>query len=234
MQQLVLDMDVVPEKVHIIPNWINEETIKPISPTKNSFRIQSGWQDKFVVLYSGNLGVAHDFDDILEVSRCLQDCRDIVFAFIGRGQRLAEIEQHIAAHRSNNVILLPFQEQTTLAHSLGAGDLHFISLRTGFEGLVVPSKVYGALAAGRPILYQGGHQSEIARLVEEEDVGTVVSPGDVDALQRAVLAYRNSPMLCARQGKRARSLAEGYYSYTQACFRYARALDVNIAPNLPG
>ena len=227
MEERVVEMGVDPARIAFIPNWTDEGAIVPIVPEKNPFRREQGWQEKLIVLYSGNIGTSHYFDDILEVSLRMREMANVVFAFIGTGQRLGEIEAYKRRHGLKNIVLLPFQRQEVLAHSLSAGDVHFVSLRSGFEGLVVPSKAYGVLAAGRPILYQGPSRSEIARLIAENDIGCVVPLGDSEALHQALLAYIRDPALRKRQGERARRLAETHYSREAARSRYALLLGIH-------
>jgi glycosyltransferase involved in cell wall biosynthesis len=226
MEGRVVEMGVDPARITFIPNWTDEGAIVPIAPGENPFRQEQGWQGKLVVLYSGNVGTSHYFDDILEVSRRMRERANVVFAFIGSGQRLGEIEAYKHEHALENIVLLPFQRQEVLAYSLSAGDVHFVSLRSGFEGLVVPSKAYGVLAAGRPILYQGPSCSEIARLVAENDIGCVVPQGDSDALYQVLHTYTRNPVLRQRLGEGARRLAEGPFSRHVACERYATALGI--------
>ena len=212
MEKRLLALGLDDSRIKVIPNWVDETAIVPLFRTENSFRYQMGWQDKFVVMYSGNIGISHNFTDILEVARRLKKNSELVFVFVGDGRRWPEIEYFITKHRLSNIKRLPFQPQSQLAQSLGAGDLHFICLRPGFAGLVVPSKTYGVLAAGRPILFQGEKAGEIARLIDEEDVGQIVTPGDTTGLEKAILRYLNDPFLLQRQGENGRRLAEGRYS----------------------
>jgi glycosyltransferase involved in cell wall biosynthesis len=212
------------DKIHFIPNWMDERIVYPIDRARNELRQKWGVDDKFVVLYSGNMGVSHCFDDILLVAGRLKEYKDIIFVFIGDGVRRCEIERAVKDQQLSNVLLLPFQDMDVLAQSLSAGDLHLVTLREEFTGLVVPSKSYGILAAGRPILYQGRRDGEIARMVREEDVGFVVPLNDPDALRKAILRYYRSPALADGQGVKARRLAEGRYSRKRSTQRYSEVL----------
>jgi glycosyltransferase involved in cell wall biosynthesis len=212
------------ERVEVIRNWADDEMIRPVAADGNPFRAEQGWGRKFVVMYSGNMGVAHRFDDILEVARRRRADTDLVFAFIGDGVRRKEIEAFRERHGLENVCLLPYQSADRLALSLGAGDVHFVSLRDGFEGLVVPSKSYGIMAAARPILYQGGRSGEIARMVLEHGIGEVVAEGDADALERVIVTLRDDPERAARLGCRAREVLQRDYSRDAALARYRRVL----------
>ncbi len=224
MQERLVALGIEASRIAVIPNWADEKVIVPLLHTDNSFRKQMGWQEKFVVMYSGNIGVSHYFADILQVARRLRNRSELVFAFVGDGRRRPEIERFMAKHQLSNIKLLPFQPQSQLAQSLGAGDLHFICLRPGFTGLVVPSKTYGVLAAGRPVLFQGEKDGEIARLIDEEDIGHVVTPGDETGLEKAILTYLNDPSLTRRQGENGRRLAIGRYNKQVAQFAYTALL----------
>lgn len=224
MQARVQALGVPVDRIHLAPNWMDQERVVPLAHAENEFRTQMGWQDKFVVLYSGNTGTSHFFDDILEVSRRLQNRPDIVFAFIGHGQRWREIEAFRASHPRSNIELLPFQPLSMLSQSLGAGDVHFVSLRAGYTGLVVPSKVYGVLAAGRPLIFQGDSAGEMAHLVTEHPIGAWVALGDADGLEAAILRYATDGVLVKRHGRAARTLLESQYSKQQACEHYVEVL----------
>lgn len=220
MKEYLREEGIPKDRIHVIVNWTNEKQIFPVAPSENRLRRQLGLEDEFVVLYSGNMGVVHFFDDLLEVARRLHEISDLRFVFIGDGIRRKEIERAKDSNRLFNILLLPFQPDDRLAESLSLGDVHFVSLREGFEGLVVPSKAYGALAAGRPIIYQGNKNGEIARLIVEEQVGTVVSSGDVDTLERVVLRYYRDRSLLNEQGKKARELVQNCMSHDHALKKY--------------
>lgn len=224
MVQKLAALGVAEQKIHFIPNWINETAVKPIPPEHNSFRQAQEWQDKFVIMYSGNIGTSHHFDDILQAAWELRHRKELIFAFIGDGRRRKEIEVFCQQHQLDNIQLLPFQEQTQLSQSLSAGDLHFVSLKSGFEGLVVPSKSYGIMAAGRPILYQGEQDGEIARMITEEAIGEVVPLGNSEQLVETILSYWQNPERVCLEGQRARQVVEERYSKARACQRYTKLL----------
>lgn len=204
--QRIQDMGVFPDKIYVIQNWANTDIIYSVPRGKNILRKELSLHDKFVVLYSGNMGISHDFSDILEVAHRFQSQPEVHFVFIGDGVRRTEIETFIQKNNMMNVSLLPFQPLEKLAESLCLGDVHFVSLRKGFEGLVVPSKTYGALASGRPVIYSGMDTGEIARMLHDYDVGTVVQPGDVEGLYQAIERYWKDVDLRNRQGEKAQKV----------------------------
>ncbi len=224
MAERIAVMGIQRERIQVIPNWANEHLVFPIEPAQNNLRHDLGLTEKFIILYSGNMGVSHYFDDILEVARRCREIEHLKFVFIGAGRRRKEIEHAIAAHNLQNIILLPFQPAERLAESLSLGDVHFISLRSGFEGLVVPSKAYGALAVGRPIIYQGDPRGEIALMVSENEIGRIVPVADRSKLEETILYYLCNPQIVARHGQNALALARGKYSSARALESYAKLL----------
>jgi glycosyltransferase involved in cell wall biosynthesis len=215
---------ILSERLYVIPNWMNENLVHPVEHKNNQFRAKWNLNDKFVILYSGNMGRYHYFDDILIVAKSMQDRDDIAFVFIGGGARYDEIKTWIEKYQLTNILLLPYQDIHMLSHSLSAGDLHLVTLTEACTGLAVPSKSYGIFAAGRPILYQGSPDGEIARVILEEGVGAVVPLGAVEALQQCILTYMSQPDLTQRQGQKARALMEGRYSRVSALERYTKVL----------
>lgn len=224
MAERIRAKGVAPERLHIIPNWMNEQLVRPLPHSANPFRHEHGLDGKFVVLYSGNMGQYHHFDDILAAALELRQRTDIVFVLIGDGPRRAEIKAWVREHGLTNVLLLPYQEVKRLNYSLGAGDLHLVTLLEACTGLAVPSKTYGILAAGRPILYQGHPDGEIARMICESGIGAVVPIGDPVGLCQCILRYANDPALAQEQGQKARQLLEGPYSRAAAMARYEAVL----------
>lgn len=229
MQEYILDMGVRSERVFLIPNWANEREILPVTPAANPLRKQLGLENVFIVLYSGNMGICHFFKDILEVARRLRDVPDIRFVFFGNGVRRKEIVEAKEKLGLDNVSLFPFQPPEALSASLSLADVHFISLKSGFEGLVVPSKAYGAMAAGRPIVYQGDSRGEIARMIMEENIGAVVKQDDPDSLEKVILNYYENVEMSTTQGERARRLATTKYSSVSALERYYQILNDSLS-----
>ena len=225
MEDLLVKRGLARERICVIRNWANEQLIYPVPREQNRLRNELNLQDQFVVLYSGNMGVSHYFDDILEVAGRLKHNKEICFVFIGNGRRRKQLEKAKSDKCIDNILLLPFQPFERLPQSLSLGDIHFISLRAGFEGRVVPSKAYSPMAAGRPIVYQGAPSGEIARMVREEGIGAVVEPGAVDQLERVIMDYFENPAKVAAQGNLAWQLSHGRYSHQWALESYCRVIE---------
>ena len=188
-RRLVDERGLAPDRISVIPNW-PPSGVEPVPRDENPFRDEHGLDDRFVVMYSGNMGLAHPFDAILDAAAELQDAtREIQFLFVGEGPRKAELQRQVHRRGLSNVAFLPFQPRARLAESLSAGDLHLVTMQSALEGLVVPSKLYGALAAGRPVLFLGPPGSEAAQVIDETDCGTVLPSPSGGALAEAVRTW---------------------------------------------
>ena len=225
MRDRVRAMGVEEKRIHVIPNWANEREIYPIPRHQNSLRRDQQWGDKFVVLYAGNIGIPQYFNDLLDVAAALKYRDDILFVFIGDGIRKKWLKQRVLQEQLTNVQLLPFlHEQYSLAEILSSGDVHFVSLQEACTGYAVPSKTYVALASGRPILFQGGSNSEIALMLQETDVGFFVPPGNVKVLQQAIERLADDESLRERLGNNARKAVLTTYSREAAINKYVDVL----------
>jgi glycosyltransferase involved in cell wall biosynthesis len=194
------------EQIAVIHNWADGTNIRPITPESNLLRERWGLSSKFVLGYSGNLGRAHDFETVLRAAQTLQDTPDIMFLFIGTGHYLSWIRSQVDQLELPNVLIKPHQPDELLDQCLGVPDVHLVSLRPEFEGLIVPSKFYGVIAAGRPTLYIGDLTGEVAAVLSAADCGSSLPPGDVDGLVRWALHLRDCPEQRARWCRNAREL----------------------------
>lgn len=224
MQENLVAKGVPAERIHFIPNWVNEREIYPVPHDKNRLRQELNLGEDFVVLYSGNLGVSHHFDSLLEIIRRMRDVSGLKFVIAGGGAHWHRIDKFKKEHQLENLLLLPFQPLNRLAESLSLGDVHLVSLKEGFEGLEVPSKAYGALAVGRPLIYQGNPSGEIARMIEEAEIGFVVPECDENQLEAVISMYLANRALVAQQGERALSLSRSAYSCSNGVKRYISLL----------
>lgn len=197
-----------PESTCVIHNRIIGKNLIPINQKDNSLREEWGLANKFVVGYSGNLGRAHDYQTILEAAIRLQEKTDIVFLFIGGGANYELLKQGIKARGLSNVQFKPYQGSNTLALSLSVPDVHLISLKPALEGLIVPSKIYGIMAVGRPVIFVGDRDGEIACIVNEGDCGMTVPIGDTVALADAIEDYVKDESRRHSQAKNSRIIFE--------------------------
>ena len=188
-------------KISIIPNWA--PPIQSLDRSNNPFRRTHELEGQFVVVYSGNMGLAHEFDTVLNAAESLRGQR-VFFLFIGEGPRRLEVEAAASLRGIDIIRFLPSQSVEKLSESLSAADAHLVTMRQNLCGLVVPSKVYGVLAAGRPCLFVGPADSEAARLIRETDSGFVVEPGQSAQLASEILDWAGNPTLHAAACRKAR------------------------------
>ena len=219
--ELVLSRGVPADGVTIIHNWSDEDEIVPIAHADNTLRQAWGLRDKFVVGYSGNLGRTHEFRTILSVSERFRNDDRIVFLVIGGGHQNDGLAHEVKSRGlERSYLFAPYQDAGALKYSLGVPDVHWISLRPRFEGLIVPSKFYGIAAAGRPMISIGSKNGELGRLVEEHQCGFAIEEGDVNALESAINVLSDDHDLCAKMGQRARSMLDRCFTRREAFDRW--------------
>jgi colanic acid biosynthesis glycosyl transferase WcaI len=210
----------------VIHNWTDDEAITPLpfghSPLRAAWGIAPG---DFVVGYSGNLGRAHEVETVLAAARTLRERPDVKFLFIGGGHHSGPLGTRVAAEGLTNVLFQPYQPRDKLAQSLAAPDVHWVSLRPALEGLIVPSKFYGAAAAGRPVIAVTDADGELARLVRAHGCGVVIEPGDGAGMARAITQLAADRQACARMGGQARAMIEARFSRALALQVWAALLD---------
>jgi glycosyltransferase involved in cell wall biosynthesis len=175
-------------------------------PAANPLRAEWDLGQKFVVGYSGNFGRAHDFATILDAAALLRDLPDLHFLFVGNGAQRPWVEARVAALGLAHVSFRPYQPLDRLATSLSMPDVHLVSLKPELEGLIVPSKFYSVLAAGRPVLFVGDPKGEIAGQIEESGCGRVFPVGAAGELAAAIRELAGQPAQVAEMGARARAL----------------------------
>jgi glycosyltransferase involved in cell wall biosynthesis len=194
-------------RIRVIPNWADMEAIRPIASENNPLRREWALEGKFVACYSGNLGRVHEFGTILDAAaRLAGSAAAIVFLFIGGGAQRRMVEAEVRRRGLTNVQFRPYQDRAGLSFSLGVGDVHLVSQRPEVEGFVFPSKLYGILAAGRPVLFIGDAQGEISLLAAREGIGVGVRQGDAAGLADQLRRLAGDAALCEAMGARARAL----------------------------
>jgi colanic acid biosynthesis glycosyl transferase WcaI len=209
-------------RIHVIANWCNDEEIRPIGPDGNPLRREWGLAGKFVLGYSGNLGRAHEYDTLLAAAEQLRDDARFIFLMIGGGNRFEELAAVVKQHRLDSSFrFMPYQERPMLPYSLSVPDAHWLSLNPNLEGLIVPSKFYGIAAAGKPVIFIGDKDGEVARLVRQHSCGLVVAPGDAATLVDTLRRWSSAPAAIAEMGLRARAMLDGKFTrqHGLACWR---------------
>lgn len=214
------------ETIRVIHNFADDETLKPGAYGIAELRQEWGLEpEDFVIGYSGNLGRAHDFKTILGAAKLLKDKAHIKFLFIGGGHLRALVKEEANRHGLHNLIFKPYQPREKLAVSLGVPDIHWISLMPDLEGLIVPSKLYGVAAVGRPVLMIGDETGEIANLLNTHGFGEAFSLDDAEALAARIDRMSGSPESNSAEGEAARAFIDSSASRAAAFRKWVDALE---------
>ncbi len=209
------------ERMRVIPNWTDTGALTP-QPSDNAWAREHDLVGRFVLMHSGNVGHAQDLDTLVRALTFVRDLDDLRVVVIGFGARHAELVA-LAERLEVGIRFLPYQSAARLAESLSAADVHVVGLGRGLSGFVVPSRMHGILAVGRPVIVAADEQSETARITREIDCGVVVPPGRPELLAQAIRAAHDGELDLAGMGLRARAYAEAEADRDVAIGRY-RAL----------
>lgn len=208
------------DRIAQVPVWSRRDEVYPLPREGHPLRASLGLADKFVAMYSGNLGLAHSFGEFLEAARRLRDRDDIVFLYVGGGPRLSEVRAAKENEGLDNIRLMDYFPREQLHISLSVADVHLISMRREMTGIVVPGKLYGVMASGRPALFVGPEHCESADTVRQADCGLTVRLEDVDGLVEGLTRLAESPALVQQMGARGRAAFLAGYEKTACCAQW--------------
>lgn len=214
MSDLLVKAGVPPERITTVHNWVPGETVEYHEPLAN---------DVVTLLYSGNLGLGHELETAVRALASLSDRSKLRVRFVGYGKLRARLQAMVRDVNLTCVEFAPPCSLGALSASLATGEIHLVSQRPGTRGLLVPSKIYGILAAGRAVLYIGPDDTEVAGIVRHAEVGRVVPPGDVEAAAMAIRELLADGEGRRRMGDNARRYYETHFGRTRSV---ERILDV--------
>lgn len=176
----------------VIHNWVDEKDLVPKQRTDKGveeFLHEKQLEGKFIVMYSGNLGLFYDLENLIRIPEAFRDNPDIVFVFIGEGAKKSEMKEYVTASQLPNVHFFPYEPKERIKYSLNAADVHLVVNQKGIKGVSVPSKIYGVLAVGKPVLGVLEKGSEAAVIIERSGAGVVIEPGRYGEIIEAVRRY---------------------------------------------
>jgi glycosyltransferase involved in cell wall biosynthesis len=208
-----------PDRIAVIPNWIDTAAVGP-EERDNEWAAENGLVGRFVVMHSGNVGFAQDLDTLLRAATLLRDLEDLSIVVIGSGARREPLHALASRIETDSVRFLPYQPPNVVSSSLSSADIHFVGLAAGLAGFVVPSRIYGIMAAGRPVLVSADAESETARLVAEIGCGIVVPPGRPDLTARVIREVHDGAHDLEEMGRRGREYVLHDASRETAVQRY--------------
>lgn len=225
-----------PEKIQIIPNWADAESIRPIAMGDNEFRKRERLDGKFVVMHSGNMGLTQRLDVLVEAAASEHWPARAVLMLVGDGAAKRSLEQQVerlnvdtSFDLNERIRFLPYQPREKLAESLSAGDLHVVSMHESITGCLCPSKLYGILAAGRGVLAVADEATDLCQTVKRHDLGWTCRPGDVRGIASCVAEASERPNDCENAGLRARELAISTYDRKVATEQFKTMLDMVVS-----
>jgi len=172
--------------IRVIPNWSAFSRLVPIPKESNIILKRDGLQGKFVIQYSGNIGVTHNVETLLELAETLRDETEIIFQIIGRGERSNEIARRIKNSGLTNCLMLPFRDDSELYESLCEADIAVIILDDKTPDISIPSKIYNIMSAGLPIMAIASHDSGLAELVTRHQLGKVFEKNDISGMRKFI------------------------------------------------
>jgi colanic acid biosynthesis glycosyl transferase WcaI len=212
-------------RLRVIGNWADTDDVRPADISENTLLNSLGIRGRFVLGYAGNMGRVHDIELLLAAARRLRDVApDVHFLFVGNGVKEPSVKAEAARPNSNVTLVGPMdrdQQQTFL----NACHVAVMALAPGMSGIGVPSRLYNILAAGRPIIAAVDGDSEPSLVLQEEDVGIQVPPGNVDAFVGAVVKLRSDPTYLKQAGERARRAATERFGFPQTLAAYRGLLN---------
>jgi len=206
-------------RIRVIPNWVDVDQVRPAG-RQNPWAREHRLLKRFVVMHSGNVGHAQDLDTLIRACTFLRDLDNLAVRIIGGGARREELVQLARRLSAEKVRFMAWQPYELRSLSISSADIHVVGLARGLAGYVVPSRLYGVLATGRPVIAAAEAESETAQLVASVGCGVVVPPGDPFALARAIRAAHDGEFDLAQMGKRAREYAESEADRAIAIGRY--------------
>ena len=218
MRKRLVSKGVRPDRIRVIPNWTDTEALTP-RPRDNDWARERELTNRFVVMHSGNVGHAQDLDSLVHAATFLRDLERLRLVVIGSGARHAELVA-LAARLGVDILFLPYQPRDRLAESLSSADVHVVGLARGLSGFVVPSRLYGILSVGRPVIAAAEEDSETAQIVEGTGCGVVVPPGRPELLANAIRSAYEGEHDLGEMGRRAREYALAEADRTVAIGRY--------------
>ncbi len=236
MKRRIRQKEVPDDRLHTIPVWNKKEEIAPIAHDENPLRSELGLDDKFVVMYSGNAGRAHRFEEVLTTMKRLDGHPDIEFVFVGEGPQKERIEAFANANNLSNFRYLPYFPREDLKYSLPMADVHLMTLREEMAGIAVPGKLYGIMAAGRPALMVGPEASESGETIQNANAGRVVDPvqatDPTQKLHDTVLSLYRDDAMRTELGKNGREAFLEHFEREVCCRAWGALLDRRLSSQL--
>jgi glycosyltransferase involved in cell wall biosynthesis len=218
-----VQLGALPDRVEVVSHW-EDTSVVTVQPKDNVFSRKHGLTDRFVLMYSGNIGLTQDLVQCLELASRLRDLDDVVMLLIGEGAAKRTLQARVKTLGLDNVRFLPYQSRAEMMYAWGAADVFVVPLAAGLTRFMLPSKIFTIMACGRPMVAALDRWSDIAGLVSRGGCGLITNPGDVAALEQRVRWLREHESERVAMGARARRTAENLYARTVVTPAYLELL----------
>lgn len=198
-------------KISIVYNWSHNERMVPVRKEDNIFLKEHNLQNKFIVLYSGNMGMTHDVDAVVDVANELRKEDNIRFLFIGEGGKKKIVMKKISDYGLNNCLVLPYQDNAILPFSMGSADIGVVTTATEQTGLSIPSKVNVLMSVGSVLLCLADNDSELGRMVDKNELGKCFHKDQVKEMANFIKSIADNKELEKKYKTNARAMS---YNFT--------------------
>lgn len=212
MRKRLIEKGASPDQVVVIPDWADTSAIVP-TDKKNPFSSRNDLDKRFVVMHSGNMGVSQNLEMVVEAAAQLDQLPDLVFVFVGDGLKRVSLQAKVQGLGLKNVLFFPYEPKENLSNSFAAADCFIVSLKPGLHGYIMPSKLYGILAAGRPYVAAVDRECDVARITQKYQCGLLSEPGNAQDLADKILQFHRDRSLVQTMGANARKAS---YAFDQA------------------
>jgi glycosyltransferase involved in cell wall biosynthesis len=210
------------DRIVMIPNWSDERRVQPVPASANAFRKEHALDGRFVIQYAGRLGQKHNLEPLIDAARLLSDTHAL-FQFVGDGDKKRKLEALAADAGLENVQFLPYQPMERLSEMLSAADVAVVCLESGHTGISVPSKAYGVIASGTPIIGILDPDGEIGQMIKEIGCGVLVDP-DGEEIAAVIRDLMADPGKRSAMGAAARQTFLEKYTLSKAAEAYDTSL----------
>jgi glycosyltransferase involved in cell wall biosynthesis len=212
MKQKICEKGVNPKKIEVINDWADISEITPIETDKNSFLEKNNLKDKFIVMYSGNIGLTQGLERIIDLANHFKKNNILRFVLIGEGASKLKLQEKAKELNLENIIFLSYQQKNELKYSLSAANIHLITMEKGLSGVMVPSKIYGILACGRPFLGLVDQDSEVSTIANDYKCGFIIDPNDTEKIVSTTEWALSHKQELENMGKNSRKAAVEKYN----------------------
>ncbi|MFZ4443828.1 MAG: glycosyltransferase family 4 protein [Planktothrix agardhii] len=217
-------------KIAYIPNWVDTNFIKPLPKTNNSFRIKYQLEDKFIVLYSGNIALTQGLETVIKAAKLLGSIPEISFVIAGEQEALQQLEKVCQEYQTENVLLIPLEPREKLPDMLAAADVGLVVQKRRVTVFNLPSKIPVLLASGCAIIGSVPDTGTAKEVILKSGGGIVVLPEDAESLAQAITDLHKNPAQLEALGKSGRKYAEEYYGIEQALDQYEQLFTQALTP----